>query len=373
MDLKILMLLEEASDAVLIGKQLFKEKLKFMTERVDKKQEFIKALHTFSPDIIISNHALSKFNSMAALEVSKKLTPNIPFIFFVTEDVTEDFAVSCIKLGADDYILKSNLQRLGSSIKKSIKSKKQGKENIAIKKLNKEIENKNEKLTYQDKEKDRFVGMVSHDLQSHISSMMLTLSLMKKSAENITEHKSEYVKRLDSTTKTMYKLLSDFLTVNRIKRGIIEPLYSLVSLGNQVEEMVAGYQYIAARKNIKLNYTNSCRHIFFRTDMSYTGIIADNLISNAIKYSPRGGSIDIKVSKTGGKHRFSVKDQGEGIPAADIPKMYGHFQKLSPKPTAGEPSHGLGLSIVKDLVDALKSNIECISTAGKGTTFTVTF
>jgi two-component system, sensor histidine kinase and response regulator len=103
------------------------------------------------------------------------------------------------------------------------------------------------------------------------------------------------------------------------------------------------------------------------------GIIIDNLISNAIKYSPKGSAIDIKTNKTGDKYSFEIKDHGLGIPASDMAKLYGRFQKLTARPTGGEPSNGLGLSIVKDLVDALKGTIECISKEGKGTTFIVKF
>ncbi|HXP52819.1 MAG TPA: ATP-binding protein, partial [Bacteroidia bacterium] len=86
-----------------------------------------------------------------------------------------------------------------------------------------------------------------------------------------------------------------------------------------------------------------------------------------------GKNISVEIVKREKKYYLKVKDEGQGIPKEDIQKMYGRFQKLSPKPTNNEPSNGLGLSIVKDLVVALNGTIDCKSEVGKGTTFIVTF
>jgi len=170
----------------------------------------------------------------------------------------------------------------------------------------------------------------------------------------------------------MQKLLSDFLTVNRIQNGIITPVYSLVNMGNMVQEITEGYEFMAKRKGIEINFDNKCEESFFRTDMSYLSIIIDNLISNAVKYSARDETVSVKTVKEAKKYKLVVKNKGITIPEDQMPKMFGRFQKLGTSPTAGEPSNGLGLSIVKDLVDALNGTIECISSE-EHTTFTVTF
>lgn len=373
MDLKILLLEDVEQDADLIARQLKRDKLSFVTERVDTQSEYVEALNRFKPDVILSDHALPQFNSMAALEIAQAKCPDVPFIL-VTGAVSEEFAVNCIKSGADDYILKTNLTRLPSAIRSSLEKRQLENENNVIKALNREIEKKNNELENMNREKDRFMGIISHDLQNHISSMMLTLSLFGKNVRsmNMNEKQWGYIKRLNRSVVNMQKLLSDFLTVNRIQRGVIKPLYSLVNIGNLVQEVVEGYEYMAERKNINIQYANKCEDSFFRTDMSYLSIIADNIISNAVKYTHRGKNVEIKVWKDKGKYKLEVENEGPVIPASDMPKLFGRFQTLTPKPTAGEPSNGLGLSIVKDLCDALGANIECKSGTGK-TTFMVTF
>ena len=369
MSLKILILEDVAADAELIQWQLSKEKLNFKAQCAASRDEYINALDAFDPDIILSDHSLPGFDSLSALQIARSKKPEISFIL-VTGSISEEFAVTCIKSGADDYILKSNLTRLPSAIKASLEKRSLETENILIKKLNAQIEEKNAELKYLNNEKDRFVGMVSHDLQNHVSAMMLTTGIMPKNGD-LDENQVKYVTRLRRSVNNMYRLLTGFLTANRIQQGIVNPIYSPVDIGKQIEEIVEEYGDTALLKELKLNYSNECKGKLLNTDKSYLGLIVDNLISNAIKYSPKGGEINIRLRKEGDVFCFEVKDQGPGILQADIPKLYKRFQKLTAKPTGGEPSNGLGLSIVKDLVDSLNATIEYTGEEGKGAVFMV--
>src|ERR1041385_1148659 len=110
-ELRILMLEDLEDDAGLLDRALTKEKIAFTRMRVDTREEFIDALHSFGPDLILSDHALPQFNSIEALKIVQETNLEIPFII-VTGSVSEEFAVNCIKKGVDDYVLKSNLSRL---------------------------------------------------------------------------------------------------------------------------------------------------------------------------------------------------------------------------------------------------------------------
>jgi len=146
MNLKVLLLEDSETDADLITRQLTRDKLNITAARVDTRDEFVNSITTFKPDIILSDHSLPQFNSLAALEIAQRELPNVPFIL-VTGTVSEEFAVACIKAGADDYILKSNLARLSSSIKHSLEKRNLETENIIIKRLNAEIKEKNKDIT----------------------------------------------------------------------------------------------------------------------------------------------------------------------------------------------------------------------------------
>jgi signal transduction histidine kinase len=99
----------------------------------------------------------------------------------------------------------------------------------------------------------------------------------------------------------------------------------------------------------------------------------DNLVSNAVKYSPIGGTIDLLVAREDDGILVQVRDQGAGLSPEDISRLFGRFQRLSAKPTAGETSTGLGLSIVKRIVDLHGGRIKVESAGpGKGATFKMT-
>ena len=99
--------------------------------------------------------------------------------------------------------------------------------------------------------------------------------------------------------------------------------------------------------------------------------VLDNIVSNAIKYSPQGRKVNLKLEEKNASYWISVSDQGPGILPEDRDKLFQKFQKLSAKPTGGESSTGLGLSIVKALADQLGAKIDVESEVGKGSTFAV--
>ena len=117
--LKILMLEDSPSDARLIQRAMKSDGLEFEAKLVDNRDSFISAIREFHPQLVLSDHSLPSFNSSEALEISKRLTPNTPFIL-VTGTVSEEFAVQVIKAGAADYVLKHNLSRLTVSILSAI-------------------------------------------------------------------------------------------------------------------------------------------------------------------------------------------------------------------------------------------------------------
>lgn len=109
------------------------------------------------------------------------------------------------------------------------------------------------------------------------------------------------------------------------------------------------------------------------TDASAMTQVIDNLVSNAIKYSPKGKSIQIRLLHETDSVRIEVQDEGPGLSEVDQKKLFGKFARLSAKPTGGEQSTGLGLSIVKRMAETMHGQIRCRSTLGQGATFIATF
>jgi serine phosphatase RsbU (regulator of sigma subunit)/CheY-like chemotaxis protein len=132
--LKILLLEDSVSDVILLERLLHKSNVPHTMQVVDTEADFRLKLDQFQPDLVLSDHALPAFNSMEALQIVREKGLDIPFIL-VTGAVSEEFAVNCIKAGADDYILKDRLFRLPTSIEKALSSRKIGREKQQIESL----------------------------------------------------------------------------------------------------------------------------------------------------------------------------------------------------------------------------------------------
>lgn len=150
-ELKILMLEDTSADADLIEKALRNEDIKFVSKRVEDRAGFISSLNEFNPDVILSDHSLPQFDSLSALSITKEKHSHIPFIL-VTGSVSEEFAVRCIKSGAEDYVLKDNLIRLPSIIENALSKKHLKDENHVIKKLNNELKNAYDTIAQKNKD-----------------------------------------------------------------------------------------------------------------------------------------------------------------------------------------------------------------------------
>jgi sigma-B regulation protein RsbU (phosphoserine phosphatase) len=149
--LKILVLEDDKDDVELIKRALYKSNFSFDISHVENKEEFISELSSFAPDIILSDHSLPQFDSLTALQIVKESYPDIPFVL-VTGSVSEEFAVRCIKSGAEDYVLKGNLIRLPSIIESAINKKDLKAENSIIKSLNEKLKNANEVIAQKNKD-----------------------------------------------------------------------------------------------------------------------------------------------------------------------------------------------------------------------------
>jgi signal transduction histidine kinase len=135
-----------------------------------------------------------------------------------------------------------------------------------------------------------------------------------------------------------------------------------------VTTMVKNYRTVAEKKKIEIDFDIS-ESIIVNSDKLYIGRVIENLLSNAIKFSSEGKKIFVKLTTLSSMTEFSVKDQGPGISEEDQSKLFQRFQQLSARPTGGESSSGLGLFIIKTIVDKIGGEILCESVLGEGAKF----
>ncbi len=234
-----------------------------------------------------------------------------------------------------------------------------------------ELEEANKDLIRLDEEKNNFLGITTHDLKAPLAGISGLLSVMKLDSKALLPKHLEYVELMEETSENMQRLISDLLDLSRIEQGTINIHYadaSMVKVFTQLEERFRAW---ASRKKLRLEFQNRLDVDVVKTDQDILLRILDNLISNALKFSPFNKTVTISVMRDDNGLRFTIQDEGPGILPQDRNNLFHKFKKLSARPTDGESSSGLGLSIVKDLVDLLHGSIEVQSSKGSGACFVV--
>jgi len=215
-----------------------------------------------------------------------------------------------------------------------------------------------------------YIGNVVHDLRSPVASINMISELLESDLKNISPTYQELIKSIRKSSTMMLDRICCILDNSRIEKGInIEQ----INAGNPYDIVVSAikkHQIFAIEKNIniRLVVNKNLSNVYFNKEALDS--IFCNLISNAIKYSMPHSTIRITNFIEKCKITFSVKDEGLGMSKEDLKKVFGEFAQLSARPTANEPSSGLGLSIVKKMVEQMGGEVYAYSEGiNKGSTF----
>ncbi len=233
-----------------------------------------------------------------------------------------------------------------------------------------EILSLNKHLVELDKDKNELLGIAAHDLKNPLSAIKMLSKVLYDEAgsigiDDIKDLSGEILK----ASGRMFDLITNLLDVNAIERGGIKMNLCVFDLDMVASAVTENYRARAESKNIRLHYQRIDPLLFAYADQNASIQVLDNLISNAVKYSPSDKNVYVRVLAKHGKIRVEVQDEGPGLTEEDKSKLFGKFARLSAQPTGGEHSTGLGLSIVKKMVEAMNGNVWCESEYGHGATF----
>jgi signal transduction histidine kinase len=225
-------------------------------------------------------------------------------------------------------------------------------------------------------QKNELIGIAAHDLNNPLSAIMGFTSLIidsKESNESINiDDVIKYLKLILQSSESMHRIITDLLDVNKIESGGITVRNERLRLTDVAEKVIDNYKEISRKKNINLHFTTSDVD-YLTADKHLMKQVLENLVSNAIKYSPHGKTVATRIAVSDNTVRFEVQDDGPGISEEDQSKLFRKFTRLQARPTGGEDSNGLGLWIVKKLVEAMSGSVWCESRIDKGSTFIVEF
>ncbi len=247
-----------------------------------------------------------------------------------------------------------------------------------ISRLNNELVNTQRELTKKNIElaelntlKNQFLGMAAHDLRNPLGFIYNFVEFIEEERENLSQEQIEFIGQIKSLSKFLLNLVTDLLDVSSIEAGEINLILEQIDLIYFIDQNVKRNRFLAQKKNITINFTTNCENLMLQIDKNKIEQVMTNLITNAIKFSQANTIINVGLKLDETNVIISVTDQGQGIDKEELNLLFKPFKKTSTKSTAGEKSTGLGLFIVKRIVEAHNGKIWAESELTKGSTFIV--
>lgn len=248
--------------------------------------------------------------------------------------------------------------------------------NVELAKALNDVETLNKDLKKLNDEKNDLLGIVAHDLRNPISSLIMLGDAIKDtlSSDKVeTTEIMEYAHDIEVTSKRTLDILTNLLDINAFESGKFKFNIKKLSINKIISKVLEAQSDYAAGKNISIISKITGVEYYILADESAAEQVITNLVNNAIKYSPPNKKVNISLKKDKEKILFSVKDNGPGISKADQEKLFTKFAKLNNKPTGGEIATGLGLYIVKKLMEKMKGEVTYKTKTGSGSEFTLHF
>ena len=287
-----------------------------------------------------------------------------------TDRALVEIFCSRLSIAFDNVILYEQLQRANTRLEERVAARTQDLTNA-----NRRLAAQWARLRQANAFKSEILGTVAHDLKNPLGVILGRTEILKEmiaSAGALDENVNAQVAYIRDAANRLTEMVDDLVSDAMADALDITIRREPVDISVLVQEVAEANRPIAARKEQSITVIAPPDHAAM-CDSDRIRDAIDNLVSNAIKYSPIGGAIDLLVAREAGGILVQVRDQGAGLSPEDISRLFGRFQRLSAKPTAGETSTGLGLSIVKRIVDLHGGRIAVESAApGKGATFKMT-
>jgi len=307
------------------------------------------------PDLILLDLLMPDIDGF---EVCRRIRENvdwaeIPIIFLSSAD-DKGLIVRALESGGVDYITKPfNHAELVTRVRT----------HLALKKARDELKQLAE-------DRDELLGILTHDLKNHLGGMDMSAQLLRDRTEAMADPKLRLMaENISHSSSQMLAFVKEFLANASADHGLnlkTEP----VNLSAAAARAVQQHQEAAKGKQLVFKVVLPPNGVLVQADGAALNQVLDNLLSNAIKFSPPGKQIRLTVCPPGARYvECQVQDEGPGFSENDKVRMFRRYGRLSARPTGGEPSTGLGLSIVKKLVLAMHGELACESTPGNGATF----
>ena len=347
---------DQAANIVLLQRML--DRLGFEILPAANGDEALKWLALRRPDLILLDLPMPR---MDGFETCKRIQQNpewadIPIIFISAWDDKNAIA-RALEMGGVDYLTRPfHPSELLSRVRTQLM-----------------LKTTRDHLKQLAEDKEELLGMISHHLQNRLAGTEMSAQMLLARAQSKDDPKLRLLaENIRSATSQMHAFIKALLANAAADRGLAVQLEP-VRLPEAAVRAISRYQEAARGKQLVLRARLPSNGFVIQADPGALDQVFDNLLSNAVKFSPPGREISIFLQRASSQVECHIQDQGPGFTAADTTRLYQRYARLSARPTGGEPSTGLGLSIARKLVHAMNGELTCLSEPGHGATFVLRF
>jgi two-component system, sensor histidine kinase and response regulator len=328
----------------------------------------VELTNSLRPDVILMDIKMPKMDGLEASRIIMEQCPTP--VVIVTAHESQDLVEKASEAGIATYLTKPPKP---DEIERAITiALARHKDMLESRRLIMELEESRQELHLMNASKDRFFSILAHDLRSPVSALSVFSEQLISNLETLEKHELiEYLSVIHNTSKSLSDLLETLLLwagfqVNRVDFNKVP--VNIFEVVNSVGKLLqAGIQHKS------INFTNAVQEsVMVYADADMVGTIIRNLVSNAVKFTPAGGNIEILSEEDGEFLIISVRDNGVGISDEDMKKIFKIDKQLSHIGTQGEKGFGLGLLLCKEMVQKNGGEIWVESIPGGGTTFSFT-
>ena len=360
-DYKILIVDDVVSNVLLLKILLTNEKYQVCTANCGNMA--IEQAKAEKPDLILLDVMMPDITGFDAAQILKKdpETAHIPIIFLTALNNPSDL-VHGFQVGANDFLTKPfNKEELVVRVFHQIKL-------VAATRI---IERQNAELRATIGNRDKMYSVIAHDLRSPMPSIRMVLNLVAASAspELIGQEMYDLLDKANKESEDVHDLLDNLLKWTKSQTGRLTVVRQDLDLNDIIPGVVDIFEMIAQNKHIKLNYQTSASSVIVTADNDMLKTVVRNFMSNAIKFTPENGSIDIILSTEGDYAKVSVRDHGVGIAPERLSSIFNKGETTYG--TGGEEGSGLGLQLCQDFATKNGGNCTVESVLGEGSTFSV--
>jgi len=375
--LRALIVEDLEQDALLLVHELKRGGFDVTFERVDTPEAMSDALAGSTWDVVIADYAMPHFSAPMALVLLKQRELDLPFLI-VSGKVDEEIAVAVMRAGAADFVAKDKLARLSPAIERELQEVKERQARRVAQAASEQARRDMIEAQAASRAKSRFLTHINHELRTPLNAIIGFSELLDaEGAGSLNSSQKKYVQNIVASSRHLLSLINGLLDIAKIEAGRMEIALEPTALAPIVEHIESMLMPLARKGGVKLSTSTPEGLADLLVDPLRLKQILYNLLSNGIKFTPRGGSVDLATRASGDYAEIAVRDTGIGIAPENLPRLFHDFEQLDPIPRDGPilrdemQGTGLGLALTRRLVELQGGEISVASELGRGSQFMV--